>query len=325
MKDSVNNPEISGSRSADLETELLTLLSKKHRIDPEVKKVLGLIISYIQELRRFSCNDVPLLDSLSQLDKKSMNVETVWEIADALKCRLVECGGKEYLHALLNNEQARINKTETTEIKDAWTDYFSKESLTRLVERFEKDSVEESAVKDAVTRLLVLYKERSNFGRHRRARAALRSKYLTNLSYGLLVLSAGLLISLSLLADETIIAIMAAAGFAGAIGATVGSFFKLRDELTRIEDIRGFQAVVIAQLTVGFVSGMIGFLANKSGILGLGQSASIENSWALFLLFGFAAGFSEPILLNIIGKVSGLADQKQNQDNRKQKADASGK
>jgi hypothetical protein len=104
------------------------------------------------------------------------------------------------------------------------------------------------------------------------------------------------------------------AAFTGGIGSVLSGFFKLRDKVVGIHDLRSFKAAMRAQPFVGATIGVVFYLLVASGIFSLGAVKSSPNDpailpWSLLGIYCFFAGFSEPFFLGVVQRVAGAADK----------------
>ncbi|HYO63919.1 MAG TPA: hypothetical protein VER08_09840 [Pyrinomonadaceae bacterium] len=330
-----------GARAAELDKELARRWFRQS--DPERLQPLGVIRGLLGEVRRVRVLGRPAADEggrvsdnyhfiqLLSREVASLGVRAAWEYADELQRLLLQTGGRHYVHARLAKEANRLSKEHPT--WDSWDDHFDAERLKRLLKRYDEGGVaEESAEhRQAVELLSLLYAERGGAGRHRIARSNLRTRYLNRLAVGLALLLA-LLFQFVYLAGEQGGSLSLAklslvfkgqlnfgqpdlkqaflAALAGALGSLLSALYKLRDEVVRIDAMRTFRSMMLAQPFLGAVAGLFLFFVLKSRILGI-QLVAADGvpSWAAFAVFGFVAGFSEPFLLNVVGRVVSAADK----------------
>ena len=156
-------------------------------------------------------------------------------------------------------------------------------------------------------RLLHDHEVRRKRGSHERARAALRTHYLQRVGailWALVLTSTAVGVAV---ADDVGGLLLTA--LAGATGGALSGTRALRDtvNLTRA---RGFQAWWWIQPAVGAAVGLLVYAVLESPILSLpgSDSASSTERTSSFVVYAFAAGFSEPFILGILAKITGAAD-----------------
>ena len=167
--------------------------------------------------------------------------------------------------------------------------------------------------KEKIHGLTALYLARSNEGRHIRARARIKKQYLDIVSIIMAILLVGIFVVMSIilgganwkieLVPSFAGALMACIG--GALGSTISSTLKLRDQIGRIDDLREFSPLIVVQLVVGAISGLIIYSVFESGVIVIGNPES--NEWAYYTILGFIAGFSEPFFLGTIKRIQSLS------------------
>ena len=144
-------------------------------------------------------------------------------------------------------------------------------------------------------------------GSHERARAALRTHYLQRVGAILWALVLTSTVVGIVVADDVGGLLLTA--LAGATGGALSGTRALRDavNLTRA---RGFQAWWWIQPAVGAAVGLLVYAVLQSPILSLpgSDAASSTARTSSFVVYAFAAGFSEPFILGILAKITGAAD-----------------
>ena len=107
---------------------------------------------------------------------------------------------------------------------------------------------------------------------------------------------------------------LAVVALSGALGGTLSGVYKLRDGVSRISQLRAFLPAMVDQPLVGAAAGLVLYLVLEAGLRGGGG----EVEWASRAVLGFAAGFSEPFFLGVVGSVADLGEPR----SRKRQADA---
>jgi hypothetical protein len=284
------------------------------RVDPELRKALGVIQAHLSETRRLLAlakAAAPLRDtatlreltSLVQRDASTLEIDSAWDLAGALKrlnLRLANC---EFVGSRLEYEERRASARQW----HGWNTHFDADELVALLKVF---SVRTATLADharAVDRLTFLYLQREEAGRDRRARAALKRMYLTRLSPVMLLLLAGFTLAVNVATGGDIWETLLLALCAGGLGSTVSGIFKVRDQLVRLNELRSFGPAMRVQPLIGACAGLMLFLALQSHAIALGSADS--GGWSGLGLLAFVAGFSEPFFLGIVQRVAVVSDR----------------
>ena len=93
-------------------------------------------------------------------------------------------------------------------------------------------------------------------------------------------------------------ALIVACAATGAVGATLGSLMRLRDQLNLVTQVRQFRTFFLGQVLVGAVASIFTLLIAKTGALTL-PGGDVGTTAA-----AFAAGFSEAAFIGLISKFS---------------------
>jgi hypothetical protein len=94
---------------------------------------------------------------------------------------------------------------------------------------------------------------------------------------------------------------------AGAVGSTLSGVFKVRDQLVRLDELRGFWPAMRVQPIVGACAGLIVFLILDSKAIEPGAGGSV--TWSGRGVLAFAAGWSKPFFLGIVQRVAVVSDR----------------
>jgi hypothetical protein len=86
----------------------------------------------------------------------------------------------------------------------------------------------------------------------------------------------------------------------GALGSVLAATFKLRDAVA-LSPLRSIAAIAYIQPPIGAAFGLVSWLILSSGLVMIGGANS--QTWQVQAVVAFASGFSEPLFLNIIGRV----------------------
>jgi hypothetical protein len=141
---------------------------------------------------------------------------------------------------------------------------------------------------------------------HERARTALRTHYLQRVGLVLWVTVIAAATAGAFAADDK--SGTALTALAGAMGGTLSGARALRDTVA-LRRSRTFQAWWWVQPAVGAAVGLLMYALLSSPILALPGTDS--SGWARlssFVVYAFAAGFSEPFVLGVLAKITGAAD-----------------
>jgi hypothetical protein len=298
--------------SFDLD-QLLAPRRWAHRTsDPELRKVLGVLQSEIGETRvllarargsqRAQANERHIEQLLRQR-VRDLNVDTGWELVGELKRVNLRLGDRSYIASRLEYEQSR-NKAKGR--WHSWGAHFPGNELEVLVRTYRRGTPNGTTRALAVDRLNALYLMRAEAGRDRRAKADLKRMYLDRLALVLIGLLVVLAATVSATAAEARAPVLLAAS-AGALGSTLSGIFAVRDQLVRLDELRGFGPAMRVQPLVGACAGLFVLLALQSNVVSIGPT--IEEPWSTQVLLAFAAGFSEPFFLGLVKRVTVLSEQ----------------
>lgn len=290
-------------------------LSKKswRPMGPIRRKLLELIFERLNDaIREFeSRENLPghcwkELAQLSKLINHQMTERVAWFVADELKALLPQCATSKHLYRQLSLEIKRDSRKGML-----WQDLFEIDELTKLMDDFDAEREEFKSLENrnlATLRLSSLYQERNGIGRHNRARSATRTLYVTLLSIILtlflipIVFVENIIPDLSFLSsDQMLISLVS-----GALGATISRALQIRD-LGTISEIKEVWTSSLAQILIGAALASIVLIILSTGlidILGIGDSAFTIPD---IFLVGFLVGFSEPLAIGILDRISGKA------------------
>jgi hypothetical protein len=293
-----------------------------HRVDPELRKALGVIQGHLSETRRLLAvakASAPLRDtaalreltSLVRRDVATLDIDSAWDLAGALKrlnLRFADC---EFVNSRLEYEERRA----TARQWHGWNTHFDADELVALLKVFAFRTATLADHARAVDRLTFLYLQREEAGRDRRARAALKRMYLTRLTPVMLLLLAGFALAVNVATGGHIWEKLLLSLCAGGLGSTVSGIFKVRDQLVRLDELRSFGPAMRVQPLIGACAGLILFLVLQSHAIALGSAES--GGWSGLGLLAFVAGFSEPFFLGIVQRVAVVSDRPADETPRK--------
>jgi hypothetical protein len=286
----------------------------RHRVDPELRKALGVIQTRLSETRRLLAlrkTDVTLrnaaavteLVSLVRRDPATLDIDGAWELAGALKRLNLRFADREFLTSRLEYEQRRAAATGQWH---GWNTHFEAQELIDLLAAFRARQATENDHRRAVDRLTFLYLQREEAGRDRRARAALKRLYLSRLWVVLLLLLAGFGVAINVATTWDIWEAVVLTICAGGLGSTLSGIFKVRDQLVQLDELRSFWPAMRVQPLIGACGGLILFLALRSNAVSLG---SVSHGLSGMGLAAFAAGFSEPFFIGTVQRVAVVPDK----------------
>jgi hypothetical protein len=286
----------------------------QRRVDPELRKALGVIQTRLSETRRLlalskadattrSTAAVAELRSLIRRDPATLDIDGAWELAGALKRLNVRLADREFLTSRLEYERQRATATGQWH---GWNTHFEAQELLDLVTAFKERRTTTADQARVVDRLTFLYLQREEAGRDRRARAALKRLYLSRLWIVLLVLLAGFGVAINVATEWEIWEVVLLAACAGGLGSTLSGIFKVRDQLVQLDELRSFWPAMRVQPLIGACAGLVLFLVLRSHAFSFG---ALSDGLAGRGLIAFAAGFSEPFFVGTIQRVAVVPDK----------------
>jgi hypothetical protein len=286
------------------------------RIDPELRKALGVIQVRLSETRRLLAAEKNAdileqdpcgqeLTSLLGPDPSELDIDAAWELSGAIRRLNVRFRNKEFLASRLEYERKRAEKAGQWH---SWDKHFAMGELDDLIKAFKhRTQVVSPAIVDrTIDRLTFLYLQREEAGRDRRARAALKRHYLSRLWIVLLLLLVGFGLSFNVATNWSIWEAVVLTLCAGALGSAVSGIFKVRDQLVQLDELRSFWPAMRVQPLIGACGGVILLLALQSHAVSVGTISDGQSGWGLL---AFIAGFSEPFFLGIVQHVAVVPDK----------------
>jgi hypothetical protein len=314
-------PELPGGDPLDSIQPALDRRIRRRYIDPELRKVLGVIKAQLSETRRLSGlhegvtplkNPAALreLATLLHRDVSKLKLDGAWELAGDLKRLNLRFADREYMTSQLEYERRRATREGHWH---GWNAHFDEHELKLLRNAFTLREPTLAHHARAVDRLTFLYHKREEAGRDRRARAELKKLFLNVLAGLLLVLLAGFVVAANFTTGGKVWEALLLAVCAGALGSTLSGIIKVRDQLDRLEELRSFRPAMRVQPLIGACAGAILLLALRSHAVSFGSTSS---GWEGVGLIAFVAGFSEPFFLGVVGRVAGSSGR-QADDGRK--------
>lgn len=280
---------------------------------PELWKALGhlhtrlsKVILFIHSLKDGDSHPFPVDSILERLikalrkDFSTLDASETWEIVHEVR----DCGlllaSSEHLGTMLVWEKNRDKS-----FQNHWTNHLNPQELEELAQKANLKQLTRDEHIRAVSRLATLFAERDNAARHRYAKVENKSKFLSSLWPSFAVLLLLLFAALWGLTGEFYI--LALTAVSGAIGSRLSGMRKVRDEMTRFEEIRAFAPVVWLQLFVGGALGLLVYTALRTGIVTIPGNQGL--SWPIVSIAAFACGFSESLFLGIVEKIVSVAEK----------------
>jgi hypothetical protein len=295
-------------RITDLEADLFQRIEgdgilPHRKLDPEVVRVWGRIIDDLTDLRGFiqsSRSAKPgAVAQLSDLLGSRPDRSQPWKLAFArqfsasLRALVPLFADREYLGAVLL----------ATKFEKRFRKVYGDDALERARKAVLETPSDAREINRVAVQLRMVHLYRANERLKSHTRLALRSGALGAMLMILLpmVIGAGLTFGF---AENTTGWNVAVAAAAGVLGSILSGFFKLRDQLDSLTELRSFRAALIVQPAIGAATGLLAFLLVWAGVLHLPPSDE-PPSTATFGVYGFLAGFSEPFFLSVVERLTG--------------------
>jgi hypothetical protein len=285
------------------------------KADPELRKVFGAIRANLSETRRllvadtgrFTLRNEATENELAAVlghEPEALVLDTAWELAGNLKRLNLRLGDEFYVAAQLEYERQRAAQAGKWH---SWNTQFQRRELDQLAKAYASGAATIDQHKVAVERLTSLYLSREESGRDRGARAGLKAKLLNDLVLPFFGLLIALGVAVNYAAEGSFLPTMIMAACAGALGSMLSGVFKVRDQLVRLDELRGFIPAMRVQPFIGASAGLILWLVLDSKVIEVSSGSSA--TWSGIGLLAFVAGFSEPFFLGIVQRVAHVPDQ----------------
>jgi hypothetical protein len=278
--------------------------------DPELRKLLGRIYASTTAARRlyeggaFDEHQAGRLRDLLGIKPETIDgLDVALEVTDRWDQLLIEVGDAEYLCTLLEVEYARVDAG-TTAV--TWKTLYG-DRRAKASDAFVKgEQVEGRDLEEARRRLASLYRSRLVLYSLYRARVQMKRNFLLVMAPALGVLVALFAAAIALAEPGSNWREILLSGAAGAVGATMSGTYKLRDQIDHINALREFKPVIVVQPLLGAAAALFVLLILESGLVQIGDSPL---DWATIGAVSFVAGFSEPFVLGVVRRVTGMADE----------------
>jgi hypothetical protein len=275
--------------------------------DPELRKLLARLFVACEEAVRLEQQNALTpaakvrLEAQLEGDPAALSLDSALEVVDTVDQILISQGDATYLCKQVAAEYGRAPGSTTVV---TWRTLYGPEKPAAL-KAFESGApVAELELSQGRNRLAALRHRRSDVYRLQRTRMRLKAQHLWMLAPVLLLLVVTMGIALGARGERPAQIVLAAS--AGAVGATLSGLFKLRDQIEHISALRAFTPAIVVQPIVGAASALFVGLVLDAGLLDVGKGAG-----AAWPALGFAAGFSEPMLLGIVGRVAAIGEQQE--------------
>jgi hypothetical protein len=247
--------------------------------------------------------DPMLLTLLSVYPDKILRSIIAWQLHDQLSIVCLDHSHGADLIALIADELATHPDKSTAPLPGSPLD-----RLFKISALLESGPDGKAAEDDAQAILRIIWREKSKQRSEDRQLRSTRTDYLNLWSFVLIPLIVILvtMISFAAVYPHAVVVVLLLAAFAGAVGSTLGGVLRLR-ELPELTNIRDLTTGTVAQPLIGGVAAVFIFLLLESHIVVLpGVGATGMPSWQALGIYGFAAGFSEPFFLGILGRVANI-------------------
>jgi hypothetical protein len=294
------------------QARLLHVMATNRRLyfrDPELRRALGDLNEVVADICRLRSQatapwaEAELLALGRVDDQRLLRLDTAYALFNRLSRVVSEFAGPDYI--LVRQAGECLREDEMGQALP-WPP-----SVGQLIERSQRviepqrtidQSFRERLIKEA---LLFREREHTRVILHRNARRRMKSRLLLAFAPWLLALIVGFAILMTQAnADAGVASLIALAAVVGALGATLSGFFRLRDVLQGLGEVRAFGAATAIQSLAGAAFGMLLGIVMDAGVLGIPAPAG-GNRAAVFAVFGFIGGFSEPFALGVIDKAVG--------------------
>lgn len=307
-------------KAADRASEVLDLLSFSVWRHPlrrpkgaEKRKLLRRLHASIREVPCLSDEDgrrraMELLKwpDGAEYPKPRLSRDVVAELVDAWDQLLITHGPSSFVCAVVATEHVRDKRKKgPTTWRDVFGTPLSSEEAEKKCAAVKAQDRDGKPVRGMLSEL---YSARATLYESERARTMTKASYIWALAPLLLFLIAGLAVVIKEVGNpgpsgDRILA----AALAGGLGGAVSGMYKLRDQINQISQVRAFPPAMVVQVLIGAAAGLLLLLVVVSGLISPDWGGK---KWAQAAVFGFAAGFSEPFFLGVVGKVADAAPDK---------------
>ena len=92
------------------------------------------------------------------------------------------------------------------------------------------------------------------------------------------------------------------------LGGLIGAFYKLRDARDSVLELLNFDRILRSQLILSTLAGLIVWILMATNIISVKSLDLNDPSPFVLAALGFVGGYSEPVFLGLVGRISGLFD-----------------
>jgi hypothetical protein len=281
--------------------------------NPELRKNLDRLQTAIRDVQRLrrtgplaqEHEDALVALLLSDKRPETYNADSLGLLLESVDQLIVEAGDAKLVSSLLEIEYARDASEGGGDIP-TWSTLF-RDRVAASEEPADGRDLSETELAEARRRLSMLLRARHSVYALRRARSTTKAVRLLWLTPALTALVVALVVLAGWVADDAGWGDALLAAVAGAVGATLGAAYKLRDTLPRLGDLRTFWYTFPLQIPLGAVAGLFLWIVLESGLVDVAGSSD----WAVATALAFAAGFSEPFLLKTVERIVGAKGEEQ--------------
>jgi hypothetical protein len=311
------------------------------RTSPELRKVLVSLPEALDELRRLlgrraesnrSTIDeatTARLTTLLSVESSELDLDGAWQLLEGVQLMYLTVGAhdRSYVRSLLEVEQGLEGRADS-DWEEPWPYYgwgrarwrqvfptVAVEDVLAQVTGGSTDGAarardahddQDAALASASERLQRLFRARVENGRKRRARLALRNRFLWYSLVVLAPLAVALTVLTHMVGDDLSWSEVVLVAVAGAVGGTVSGTLKLRG-MIRITQFRLVGAGLVVQPFISAVGALFIAFVLLGGLVNPAGTDQAGTSWAVVAAYGFIAGFSEPFWLGVVSKIAGAA------------------
>jgi hypothetical protein len=288
--------------------------------DGEQRKVLAKVYQAIRAAQEIDARgglkepQRSMVARLLRTEATQIGLDSLLALMDVWDRTLVETRDEPYVRSVLMAEVVRGRRHGKTTVV-TWNEVYARKDDARKDDAKQDDAkqdeeliralqagsdLDEMQLERGSNRLLQLFRARTALYQLERARDEVSSRLLWNASVIVLALAALLLVALQL---ENPIWISAAAG---ALGGCISSTVQVRAAPRRIGALRAYVPLEVLQPLIGASAGLVTFLLLSAGVRNVFNPSLLggTNSWAVYGLVAFVAGFSEPRFLKTVDNLA---------------------
>lgn len=273
--------------------------------DPEVRKNLDRLGTAIEELRRLPTPQTPgtqlrfetLNNLLIEAPLEPIDADSLGLLLETVDQDLAVLGTDVVLATQLQFEEQRDGTPDP-----GWVALWGDER-TKVFQTIAAGNATTEEVDAARRTLQVWYGSRHQRYTLERSREEARARRLRALVAATTLLVGALVVLVHLIAENASIADGLLVACLGALGATIGLAYRIRDTAPRLRSLRTFNYGFALQASLGATAGIVVWILLQSGLVDLGNDTT---QWAVYAIVAFVAGFSEPFFLKTVESIAGL-------------------